>query len=133
MGFVHQHDHVAALVEHPLRLTKFVDGGDDDLARVLAQQLFQFGAALGLDQVGDVRGVKGGADLRVQVDAVHHDQHGRVLQRGLQTQLLRGKDHEQRFARPLEVPDQPFARVAGQHPLRRSCWRPPPVGSGRRP
>ena len=74
-------------------------------------------ARFGFDQVGDIGGVEGGADLGVQVDAVDDDQHGGIAQGGLQAQLLGGKDHQQGFARALEMPDQPLARVAGQHAL----------------
>jgi hypothetical protein len=81
------------LVEHAIGLAELEDGRDDDLARVLVQQALQFRARLGLDQVRDVGGVEGGADLRVQVDAIDHDQHGGVAERGLQPQLLRGEDH----------------------------------------
>ncbi len=110
-------DNVVPLVEHAVRLGEFEDGRDDDLARVLAQQLLQLGAGLRLDQVGDVRGVERGADLRIQVDAVHDDDHGGRTQSRLQPQLLRGEDHEQRLARPLKVPDQPLARRALDHTL----------------
>ena len=114
---VHQHDDVRAGVEQPLRLAKLENGRDDDLAAVLAQQLRQFLARLRLNQIGNVGGVEGGADLRVQVDAVHGDDHGGVAQARLHAQLLRGEDHEQRFARPLKMPDQPFLGRAGQHAL----------------
>ena len=117
VGFVHQGDDVLAVVQHAVGLAKFEDGGDDDLAGVLPQQGFEFVAAFGLDQVGDVGGIEGGADLGVQVDAVHHDQHGRVVQGSLQAQLLGGEDHQQRLARALEVPDQALAGIAGQHAL----------------
>ena len=131
VGLVHQHDDVLALVQRPVSLGELEDGGDDDLARVLAQQRLQLLARLGLDQVGDVAGVEGGADLRVQVDAVDHDQHGGVAQGGLQAQLLGGEDHQQRFAAALEVPDQSLARRSRPARARRSCWPPRTAGSGR--
>ncbi len=117
-----------AVVQHALGLAELEDGGDDDLARVLAQQRFQLLADLGLDQVGDVGGVEGGADLGVQVDAVDHDQHGGVAQGRLQAQLLGGEDHQQRLARALEVPDQ--ALCGASRPARAAtillapsyCW-----------
>ena len=56
-------------------------------------------------------------DLGVEIDPVHHDQHRGVLQRRMQPQLLRGEDHQQRLARPLEVPDQPLLRPPGDDPL----------------
>ena len=54
---------------------------------------------------------------RVEVDAVHHDHHRRVLQRRVQPQLLRGEEHQQRLAGSLEVPDEALLRVAGDDAL----------------
>ncbi len=61
---------------------------------------------------GHVGGVEGGADLRVEVDAVDDDDDRRVAELGLQPELLRGEHHEQRLARALEVPDEALARLA---------------------
>ena len=94
MGLVHQRDDVAAGVQRTAGLSELEDRRDDDLAHALRQQFPQLLAAVGLLQVGDVGTGKGAGDLGVQVDAVHHDQHGRVLQPGVQAQLLRGKHHQ---------------------------------------
>jgi hypothetical protein len=68
VGFIHQHDDIFAFVQHAIGFAKFENGGDDDFARVLFEQGFEFGAGFGFDQVGDVGGVEGGADLRVEVE-----------------------------------------------------------------
>ena len=94
MGFVDQHDDVVAGVEHTFHVTKLVDGGDDDLAGVLAQGLLVL-AALGLDEVGRVVGVEGAADLAVEIDPVDQDHHRRVLEGRVQTQLAGGEEHQQ--------------------------------------
>lgn len=78
VGFIHQHDDIFAFVQHAVGFAKFENGGDDDLARVLFEQGFEFGAGFGFDEVGDVGGVEGGADLRVEVEPVHHDDDGGV-------------------------------------------------------
>jgi hypothetical protein len=61
------------------------------ILRVSCAAALQLRARLGLHQVGDVGGVEGGADLRVQVDAVDHDEHGGVAQRGLQRSFCAAK------------------------------------------
>ncbi len=48
VGFVDQDDDVLTVVQHAVGFAKFEDGGDDDLARVLAQQGFQFLARIRL-------------------------------------------------------------------------------------
>lgn len=78
----------------------------------------QFGPAFRLNQVGDVAGVEGGADLRVQVDAIHHDEDGGVLQAGLQTRsFCAAKTMSSDLRAPLKMPDQPLARSARQYPF----------------
>jgi hypothetical protein len=113
--FIHQHHDILAVVEHAIDLAKFKDGGDDNLARILAQQPLQFLARFGLDQIGDIGGMEGSADLGIQVDAVDHDQHGGVAQRGLHAQLLGGEHHQQRLAAALKMPDQALFGSALQH------------------
>jgi hypothetical protein len=46
-------------------------------------------------QIGNVRAGEGAGDLAIQVDPIHHDQHGGILQAGMHAQLLRGKHHQQ--------------------------------------
>ena len=113
---VHQHDDVVAVVQHAVGLGELVDRGDHHLPRVLAQQIGEFLAAFRAHHVGHVGGIEGAGDLAVEVDPVHHDQHRGVLQRRVQPQLARGEQHQQRFARPLEMPDQPLARLARHDP-----------------
>jgi hypothetical protein len=117
VGFIHQHDDIFIRTQQAIGLAKFENGGDDDFARALFEQGFEFGAAFGFDQVGDVGGVEGGADLGVEVDAVNDDEHGRVAQGGLQAQFLGGKDHQQAFAGALEVPDEPLFGRPAEHAL----------------
>ena len=80
VGLVHQRDDVAARVQRPAGLAELEDRRDDDLAHVLRQQLLQLLPGVGLLQVGDVRPGEGAGDLAVEIDPVHHDQHGGVLQ-----------------------------------------------------
>ena len=117
VGLVDHGDDVVAVVEDARRLAELVDRRDDDLAHVLRQQPLQLLAAVGLDQVRHVGGVEGARDLGVEVDAVDHDQHGRVPERRMQPQLARREHHQQRLARALEVPDQALLRVAGHDAL----------------
>jgi len=117
VGFIHEDDNVIAFVQHAIGFGKLENGGDDDLARVLFEQGFEFGAAFGFDEVGDVGGVEGGADLGVEVEAIHHDEDGGVAQAGLQAQFLGGEDHQQRFARALKMPDESFFACAPEHAL----------------
>ena len=117
VGFVHQGDDVAAVVQAACGLAELEDRGDDDLAHVLRQQLLQLLAGIRLFQVGNVRSGEGTGDLTIKIDPIHHDQHGGILQAGMHAQLLRGKDHQQRFARTLEVPDQALPGIARQHAL----------------
>ncbi len=42
VGFIHQDDDVLTVIQHAAGLAKFEDGGDDDLAGILAQQRFKF-------------------------------------------------------------------------------------------
>ena len=117
MGLVHHGDDVAAVVEDAVGLAELEDRRDDDLAHVLPQQPLQLGPAVGLDQVRRVGGVEGAGDLGVEVNAVDHDHHGRVLERRMQAQLAGRKEHQQRLARALEVPDQALLRVPGHDAL----------------
>ena len=81
------------------------------------EQGFEFGAGFGFDQVGNIGGVEGGADLRVEVEPVHHDDDGRVAQRACHAQFLRGEDHQQGFARALKMPDESLFGYAIEHAL----------------
>ena len=65
-------------------------------------------ARLGLDQVGDVGGVEGGADLGVEVDAVDHDEHRRVPQRRLQAQLRAAKTISSDLPEPWKCQIRPL-------------------------
>ena len=98
-------------------IAKFENGGDDGFARVLFEQGFEFGAAFGFDEVGDVGSVEGGADLRVEVEAVYDDEDGGVAQVWLQAQFLGGEDHQQGFARALKMPDESFFGLSAEHAL----------------
>ena len=80
MGFVHEDDDVRSGVEHAVGFREFMNRGDDDFAHILRQQRLQLIAALGGDQVGHIGGVEGGRDLRVEIDPIDDDQHGRVSQ-----------------------------------------------------
>ena len=112
---VHHHDDVRALVQPAARLAELVDGGDEHLAHVLPEQRLQLLPRGHADHVRHVGGVEGGGDLRVEVDAVHHDHHRGVAQLRVQPQLLRGEDHQQRLAAALEMPDEALLRVALHH------------------
>jgi hypothetical protein len=70
-----------AVVQHAVGLAELVNGRDDDLAHVLPEQLCS-SRGRGLHQVRHVRRVEGGADLRVEVDAVHHDHDRGIAQLG---------------------------------------------------
>ena len=115
--FIGKDDDVLTRVEQPFHLAKFVNGGDDDFAGILQEQLRQPFTRFRLHQIGNIGGVKGGADLGVQVNAIYGDDDGGVFEIPLHPQLLGGKDHEQRFARALKMPDQPLFGVARQHAL----------------
>ena len=115
VGFVHHDDDVRAFVEPAAGLAKLVDGGDQHLAHVLPEQLLQLLAGGHADHVGHVGSVEGGADLGVEVDAVHHDDHRGVAELRVQPQLLRREDHQQRFAAALEMPDQTLLRITLDH------------------
>ena len=82
-----------------------------------AEQRLQFLPRGHADHVRHVGGVERGGDLRVEVDAVHHDDHRGVAELRVQPQLLRGEDHQQRLAAALEMPDQALLRVALHHAL----------------
>ena len=114
---VHHHDDVRPLVQLAARLAELVDGGDEHLAHVLPEQRLQLLPRGHADHVRHVGGVERGGDLRVEVDAVHHDDHRGVAQLRVHPQLLRGEDHQQRLAAALEMPDQPLLRVALHHAL----------------
>ena len=75
VGFVHHHDDVGAFVQPAAGLAELVDGSDEDLAHVLPEQGLQFLPRGHAHHVRHVGGVEGGGDLRVEVDAVHHDHH----------------------------------------------------------
>ena len=47
-------------------------------------------------------------DLRVEVNAIHHDDDCGIVELRMQPRLLRGEDHEQRFAAALKMPDETF-------------------------
>jgi len=53
---------------------------------------------------GDVAG-----DLRVEVNAIHHDDDCGTAKLRMQPQLRRGEDHEQRFAAALKMPGETFS------------------------
>ena len=106
-----------ALVENAAGLAEFVDCGDDDLPHVLRQQPLQLGTSVGLDEIGYVGSVKGCRDLGVEVDAVDHDDHGRILECRVQAQLASGEEHQQRLSRALEVPDEALLWVPHHHAL----------------
>lgn len=77
---VHHHDDVLAGVPLARGLAKLVNGRDQHLAHVLIDQPLQFLPVAHAHHVGDIRRVEGGADLRVEVDAVHHDEHRGIAQ-----------------------------------------------------
>ena len=72
---------------------------------VLRQQFLQFLARGHANHIGHVGAVEAGADLGVEVDAVHVYYHRGVTQERVQTQLLRGEHHQQRLAAALAAPD----------------------------
>ena len=111
MGFVDHDDDVRAFVEPAAGLAELVDGGNEHLAHVLPEQLLQLLAGGHADHVGHVGGVEGGADLGVEIDAVHHDDDRGVAECGVQSQLLRREDHQQRLATALEMRDEALLRV----------------------
>ena len=115
MGLVHQHNDVRAFVEPAPRLGEFVDGGDQHLAHILPEQRLQFQARGHAHHVRHVGGIEGGGDLCVQVDAVHHNQYGGIAQFRVHPQFQRGKDHQQRLAAALKMPNQPLFRISCHH------------------
>ena len=103
------------LVQLAAGLAKLVDGGDEDLADVLGQKGLQLLAGGHLNHVRHVGGVEGGGDLGVQVNAVHHDHDRGIAQAGVHPELLGGKNHEERLAAALEMPDESLFRIAFDH------------------
>jgi hypothetical protein len=117
VGFVHERNDVAAVVQAACGLAELENRRDDDLPHIVRQQLPKLLARISLFKVRNVCPGEGAGDLRIEIDPVHHNQHCRVLQARMHAQLLRGKNHQQRLAGPLEVPDQALFGVARQHAL----------------
>ena len=107
---VHHHDDVRALVEPPPASANLWMVVMSTLRTSCASSVCSSCRVAHADHVRHVGGVEGGGDLRVEVDAVHHDHHRGVAQPRVHAQLLRGKDHQQRLAAALEVPDQALLR-----------------------
>ncbi len=95
MGLVDHRDDVLPGIEDARCLAELVDRGDDDLPCTLTEQRLELRSRVGGDQPWDIGGVEGAGDLRVQIDAVDHDQDRRVGQLGHRAQLECGEDHQQ--------------------------------------
>ena len=80
VGFIHQRNDVAAVIQATGGFTKLEDRGNDDLAHVLPKQLLQLLAGVRLLQIGDVSTSESAGDLAVQINAIHHNDHRRILQ-----------------------------------------------------
>ena len=58
----------------------------------------QFFDIVGCDHVWHIGRIKGRGDLRIQINPIHHNQHGRIAKRFHLAEFLRRKQHEQGFA-----------------------------------
>ena len=72
---IHHHDDVGAIVKLAARFTELVDSRDQNLANVLRQQRLQLLAGSHPHHVRNIRGIEGGGDLCVEIDAVHDNDY----------------------------------------------------------
>ena len=107
-----------AVVQLAARLAELVDGGDEHLAHVLRRAASAAPAAVGTPTMFGTS-----AALNVAVICVSRSMRSTTMstvglpELGVQPQLLRGEDHEQRLAAALEMPDQALLRIALHHAL----------------
>jgi len=90
------------------RCLRFSSRSESGLKRGLPWWLRKLRAFLGLDQVGDVGAVEGGADLGVEVDAIDHDQHGRVLSLGCRRSFCAANTISRDLPEPWKCQIRPF-------------------------
>ncbi len=117
VGFVYHSDNIGPFVQSPSRLAELVNGGDEDLADILGEQILQFLPCGNTHHVGHIVRVEGCGDLSIEIDAVHHDDHRGISQPGTHPELLGGEHHEEGFAASLEIPDESFPGLALHHPV----------------
>ena len=120
MGLIAHEDNIAAIREFLANITKFKDRGNEDFSLVLFKEVNKRLFAIGSCQVGNIHIIKVGRDLGLKVQTVIYNDHCRGLQFRLHAELLCGKDHEQRFTRSLEMPDESLLRESGLNTLHNS-------------
>jgi len=84
---------------------------------VLPEKRLQFLAGGDTDHVRHIGRIKGGGDLRVEVDSIHYDDYGGITELRVHPQFLGGEHHEQGFAAALKMPDETLLRVAPHHTI----------------
>ena len=55
--------------------------------------------------------------MRVEVDAINDDHHGRIPEVWIKAQLPSSEEHQKRLPRTLEVPNETLLRVTRDHSL----------------
>ncbi|MNK91863.1 hypothetical protein D3C87_1119790 [compost metagenome] len=114
MGLVHHHDPVFGISNRLLRPLELENGRERGVPVLpAADQRLQIPDALDRCRVRQAAGNEGSADLVVQIHPVCQHQNVRIGQRvrlcrPVRFQLQCSKDHGQRFAAALRVPDQPL-------------------------
>ena len=110
-------DDVVPGIEHSFRFCKPEDGGDDDLPGVLRKKALEFFPGGSGNGVGDLGCIERRGDLGIEIDPVHNDDDRGTFQERIDAEFLGGKDHEERFAAALEVPDESLLGFPVSHPL----------------
>ena len=117
MGLIAHEDDIAAVGELFGDITKFENGGDEDLPLVLFEEINQFLFAGSTSQIGNIHIIEVGSNLGLKIQTVVHDYDGRGFEFRLHAELLGCKYHEQGLTTSLEVPDETFLGIPRFHSL----------------
>ena len=79
VSLIHHDNDVGAVIEQSAGFSELMDGGNDDLSDVPAEELLKFLPAIGPDHIGNIGGVEGGGDLSIEVDPIDNDYHRRIF------------------------------------------------------
>ena len=110
VGFIHQENDVLTQVQCFLHIAKQEDGCNQYLPLVLEEEVLQFLFRVGKVKIGNLCSCEVACYLCTQVSSVVHNDYCWSIQLLLLHQHLRGKNHQPRFSRTLEMPNQSLLR-----------------------
>ena len=117
MRFIHHNNDIGSRIEHLVHFIEEENRCDKYFSGIALEKLNKAFLVFCDLKIWHTGGAECRIKLRFQINAIQNNHNGGVAQVAHHAKFLRSKDHQQRLAATLEVPNEALLRIAGANAL----------------